>query len=147
MAFIPFGAELLGALPAASSIDNWKSVSKSWPVVKKNNVYILPSSPSLLTEKFLSILPNLKSSPLFLTTIIFRVDKVRQDFLLPILLALTLTQSVITENVANAGAAAGRADMARATEMMAVSMHETVNANSFSRTMDDGSVRTIVYLE
>ncbi|EKX38757.1 hypothetical protein GUITHDRAFT_115085 [Guillardia theta CCMP2712] len=99
MAFIPFGAELL--------------VSKYWPVVKKNNVYILPSKPSLLTEKFLSILPQLKSSPLFLTTIIFRVDK-----------------SVIAENIANA-----------------VSKHETVNANSFTRTMDDGTVRTIVYLE
>jgi hypothetical protein len=48
MADVPFGAELLGparphAAGAADAGGGWEATLRAWPVVKKNNVFILPA--------------------------------------------------------------------------------------------------------
>jgi len=63
MAYVPYGAELIGELPPPGSVKEWKDLTRHWPTVKKNNVYVLPTRwPHILETRFREILPQLQSS-------------------------------------------------------------------------------------
>ena len=77
MAYVPYGAELVGELPAPGEVGDWSALTARWPSVKKNNVYVLPTRwPHILRKRFSELLPLLQSAfePFTSTRISFRAS-------------------------------------------------------------------------
>lgn len=76
MADFPFGSEIIGQVPDAASIkeSEWKDVLRRWPVIKKNNCFIFSNRPGVVESNLATILPELHSSQLFVTTIYLNLE-------------------------------------------------------------------------
>jgi len=71
MAYTPYASEIIGTPPSDDECGlGWRRMMMAWPVIKKNNCYLLPSSIAALEGRFKDNLsPLMRTTPFKSTTI------------------------------------------------------------------------------
>uniref|UniRef100_A0A7S4PB57 FAD synthase n=1 Tax=Guillardia theta TaxID=55529 RepID=A0A7S4PB57_GUITH len=77
LADFPFGSEIVGEIPSVEQSEqgDWNKVLKRWPIIKKNNCFIMSHRPGMLPTMMRSLLPKIKSSPFHVTKITIEMEE------------------------------------------------------------------------
>ena len=73
------GVEVVGEITHVqveqSEQGDWNKVLKRWPIIKKNNCFIMSHRPGMLPSMMRSLLPKIKSSPFHVTKITIEMEE------------------------------------------------------------------------